>query len=396
MPEATTVGRPPGYDELRARAEALVPVLRERAAEAEELRRVPDATIADLHASGLFRMLQPARVGGSELPYRAVCELPAIVSRGCGSTGWVLSNLASHHWMLAMWPPEAQDEIWGQSPDHLIGSALALTGGRARKVPGGYRLSGRWGFSSGIDPSAWNMIGAMVEEGAAKEPRFFLVPAQDYAIIDTWFVTGLTGTGSKDVEVKDAFVPEHRTIAVTAISGGANPGSEVNPAPLYRLPALALFPFIIAGVSLGIAQGAVEQFVAATKRRFSTYTGRSLADLATLQVRLAEAAALADAAEAMMFRDCDEAMRMVEAGDMPGLEEKARYRRDGAFAASLATKAVDLIFAATGGGAIYVKNPIQRAFRDVHAANAHYILNWDVALSLYGRVALGLPPEVAL
>src|SRR5438552_10321784 len=183
MPEAITITRnPPSYDELRARARALVPVLRERAAEAEELRRIPDASLEDLHRSGLFRMVQPARVGGSELPYRALCELPAIVARGCGSTGWVLSNLASHHWMLAMWPPEAQEEVWGRSPDHLIGSALAVTGGRARPVPGGYRPSGRWSFSSGIDPSTWNMIGALVEDpgGGAADPRFFLVPASDY------------------------------------------------------------------------------------------------------------------------------------------------------------------------------------------------------------------------
>ena len=192
MPEAKTDQRaaPPRFDELLARAEALIPVLRERAPRAEQLRRLPDETIADLHSSGLFRMLQPARVGGSELPYRALYELTAVIGQGCGSTSWVLANLAAHHWLLGMWHPEAQHEIWGESPDSLISSALIFARGRARRVEGGYRLSGRWPFSSGIDASAWNMFGAVVsdEETGQSEHRMLLVPASDYSIIDTWEV----------------------------------------------------------------------------------------------------------------------------------------------------------------------------------------------------------------
>src|ERR1700759_5705875 len=155
MPEAKTDPRaaPPRYEELLGRAEALIPVLRERAPRAEELRRLPDETIADLHKSGRFRVLQPKRVGGGELPFRALVELVSVVSRGCGSPGWVLANLAAHHWLLGMWHPEAQEEIWGESPDSLISSALIFARGRAVRAPGGYRLSGRWPFSSGIDAS---------------------------------------------------------------------------------------------------------------------------------------------------------------------------------------------------------------------------------------------------
>src|SRR5579885_1668201 len=222
-------GGPPGLGELTARAEALVPVLRERAARAEELRRLPDETIADLHQSGLFRILQPRRVGGSELPFRSIVELVAIVGRGCGSTAWVLANLAAHHWLLGMCTAEAQDEIWGEDPDNLIGSALIFPRGRAQRVPGGYRLSGRWPFSSGIDCANWNMIGALCidEEIGRSEPRIFLLPASDYRIIDTWQVIGLAGTGSKDVEVSDVFVPHHRTLAAEEITGGPTPGSAV-------------------------------------------------------------------------------------------------------------------------------------------------------------------------
>jgi 3-hydroxy-9,10-secoandrosta-1,3,5(10)-triene-9,17-dione monooxygenase len=404
MPQATTYQgpEPPRFEELLSRAEALVPVLRERAPRAEQLRRLPDETIADLHSSGLFRMLQPARVGGSELPYRALFELTAVIGQGCGSTAWVLANLAAHHWLLGMWHPEAQHEIWGESPDSLVSSALIFARGRARRVEGGYRLSGRWPFSSGIDPSTWNMFGAIVSDEEAglgtdlSEPRMFLLPARDYEIIDTWHVIGLAGTGSKDVEVKDMFVPAYRTLATERIKGGPNRGSELNPGTLYKLPAVSLFAFAIAGVSLGIARGAIQHFAETTRNRLSAYTGRNLADFTNLQVHLAEAAALADAAEAIVLRDCDEATRITEAGIVPSIEQRARYRRDGAFAATLCTRAVDLLFAASGGGAIYERNPIQRAFRDVHAANAHYVLNWDVNGAVYGRVALGLPPDAPL
>jgi 3-hydroxy-9,10-secoandrosta-1,3,5(10)-triene-9,17-dione monooxygenase len=162
------------------------------------------------------------------------------------------------------------------------------------------------------------------------------------------------------------------------------------------LPAISLFAFCIAGVSLGIAQGAVEYFVETMRTRTSYYTGRTLADFVTVQGHLAEAAAITDAARAVMLGDCDEATRIVGEGQVPSLERRARYRRDGAYAATMCTKAVDVLFQATGGGAIYARNPLQRAFRDVHAANAHYVLNWDINGAMYGRVALGLSPDASI
>ena len=391
-------GGPPDFAALQARAEALVPVLRERAARTEELRRVPDETIADLHASGLFRVLQPQRVGGSELPFRSLVELVSMIGRGDGSTAWVLANLAAHHWLLGMWPKRAQDEVWGPSPDNLIGSALVFPRGRARPADGGYRVSGRWPFSSGVDASAWNLVGAILqdEETGGAEPRIFLLPASDYTIIDTWHVIGLAGTGSKDVAVEDVYVPDYRSVAVKDITGGRNPGSAVNPSVLYQLPAVSLFAFCIAGVSLGIAQGAIDYFTDAMRTRTSYYTGRNLADFVTLQIHLAEATAMTDAARAVILSDCDEATHIVAEGGMPSLDQRARYRRDGAYAATLCTKAVDVLFGATGGGAIYARSPLQRAFRDVHAANAHYTLNWDINGAMFGRVLLGLSPDATL
>jgi 3-hydroxy-9,10-secoandrosta-1,3,5(10)-triene-9,17-dione monooxygenase len=386
-------------DLLKSRARALVPALRARAGECERLRRIPDETIAELHQSGIFRMLQPKRFGGGELPYRALVELGAILAEGCGSTAWVVTNLASHHWMLAMWPEAAQNDVWGDSPDHLIGSALVFPGGKAVAVTDGYIVTGRWPFSSGVDPSRWNFVGAIVHDARDKpvEQRVFLVAARDYQIIDTWYATGLRGTGSKDIEMKDVFVPTHRTLPLSALQGGGTaPGCAVNPAPLYCLPVLGLFAFVVSGVSLGLARSAIADFTAEMHKRVATYSGKRLAELANLQLKIGEASALTDTAEALMLKGCDEAMAITAQGAQPTLEQKARWRRDGAYAASLCTEAVNLLFAATGGGGVYLDQPIQRAFRDAHAANAHYALSWDVNGTQWGRLALGVPAEAVL
>ncbi|HVM78639.1 MAG TPA: acyl-CoA dehydrogenase family protein, partial [Stellaceae bacterium] len=198
---------PPTIAAYRARAEELVPLLRERAQKTETLRRIPDETIAELHQAGLFRIHQPVRVRGGELPFRAIVELVAVIARGCASTAWVLANLVSHHWMLGYFDPKAQDEIWSADPNALIGSAVIFNCGKAKRVPGGYRVSGRWPFSSGVHPSSWLIMGATVE-GEADSARMFLVRQSDIRILDTWHVMGLAGTGSEDVTMEDVFVPE--------------------------------------------------------------------------------------------------------------------------------------------------------------------------------------------
>jgi 3-hydroxy-9,10-secoandrosta-1,3,5(10)-triene-9,17-dione monooxygenase len=391
-PKSTT----PTLAEMKERARRLMPGLRERQQKTETLRRVPEESLTELHAAGLFRIHQPARVGGSELPFRAIVEIGSIVAQGCASTAWVLTNLISHHWMLGYFPRETQDEVWSKDPDQLIGSAFIFTCGKAKRVSGGYRISGRWPFSSGVDPSNWLLVGALVEGEADTEAayRMFLVPVGSWRVLDTWHVMGLVGTGSHDIVIDDVFVPERRSLAMSAVRGGAGPWSETNPGALYRLPMMALFAYVVGAVPLGIAQGTLEQFTTAMKTRLGTYSGKSLADLPTLQIRIAEAGALAAAGEALMLRGCDEATGFAEAQEVPPIETKARWRRDGAYAAHMCGRAVDLLFTGAGGGAIYQRNPLQRAFRDVHAALGHQASTWDVQGTLYGRVALGLPPEV--
>ncbi|HLI21187.1 MAG TPA: flavin-dependent monooxygenase, partial [Stellaceae bacterium] len=212
-------------------------MLRQRASETEKLRRLPDATLADLHETELFRLFQPTRYGGIEAPIRAFVDIGATLGRGCGSTSWVFNNLIVHNWMLGYWPRQAQDEVWQANPRALIGSSFVFPAGKAEKTPGGYRLSGKWPFASGIDASDWMMLAAPAtrSDGAASEPRFFLVPKSEYSSIDNWHVMGLAGTGSKDIVVDNIFVAEHRTLAAADGKGAPHPGSAVNPGALYRL-----------------------------------------------------------------------------------------------------------------------------------------------------------------
>jgi 3-hydroxy-9,10-secoandrosta-1,3,5(10)-triene-9,17-dione monooxygenase len=379
-------------DEALARARALVPGLRARAAHTEELRRSPGESIAELDQSGLMRALQPRRVGGSELDWVAMIDVSSELARGCGSTAWNWANWAVHHWMLALWPRQCQDEVWGDDPSVLIASALMFPAGKATRVAGGYRLSGRWPFSSGVDASAWNMLGGVVQGGEAGELCMFVVPREDYRIIDNWRAMGLRGTGSKDVEAKDIFVPEHRALAVDATKGGAvHPGAASNPAALFRIPVFAALPHMLIGIPLGVAQGAYDIFLEGVRGRVSRYSGKSVADMTAVQMKIAEAGACVDTARLVLRHHCESAQAIAESGAAPDLMTKATWRRDGAFAAQLCGRAVDLAFNASGAGALYDDHPLQRAFRDVHAANAHITMIWEAQATTFGRVALGLP-----
>ncbi|MGZ5104072.1 MAG: acyl-CoA dehydrogenase family protein [Usitatibacter sp.] len=376
-------------DAAVACARAFVPVLRERAGRAEELRRVPDETVRELNESGLMRLLQPRRVGGSEADWVALIDVSSELARGCGSTAWNWANWAVHHWMLALWPRQCQDEAWSD-PSVLIASAIMFPPGKATPVPGGYRLSGRWPFSSGVDSCAWNQIGAVVE--GSGELRMFMVPRDDYRVIDNWHVLGLRGTGSKDVEAKDVFVPEHRTLAVDASKGGAaHPGAAANPGPIFRIPLFAALPHMLTGIPLGIAQGAYDIFLEGLRVRASRYSGKSLVDMTALQIKVAEASACIDAARLLLRGGCLCAQAIAERGQVPDLMTKVTWRRDGAFAAQLCGRAMDVIFKSAGATGLYDDQPLQRAFRDLHAANAHITMMWDAQATTFGRVALGLP-----
>jgi 3-hydroxy-9,10-secoandrosta-1,3,5(10)-triene-9,17-dione monooxygenase len=385
----------PGASELRERAEALLPALKERAARCEELRRLPDETLRDFHETQLFRIHQPRRLGGAELEFAAVVEYAALFAGACASSAWNWVNFSAHHMMLGMFPPRVQDEIWGASRDALIASSFVFPAGKARKVKDGYVLSGRWPFSSGVDPSEWNMLAglARLDDHAPPEQRVFLLHRSQYKVIDTWRAGGLRGTGSNDVEVAEQFVPEHRTLAVADTKGGTTPGSAVNPGPLYRLPVFALFPYMLSGVALGVAEGLIDDFTGKISGQKGRMTGTRIAEIQSTQIRLGEATALARASRLVQLGNCREAQRTIEENGVPDLRAKARYRLEGAYAVDWAVRAVDVMFGLAGAGGLYESGPVARAFRDAHAVRQHFSFNTDIAGTTYGRIALGLPTD---
>jgi 3-hydroxy-9,10-secoandrosta-1,3,5(10)-triene-9,17-dione monooxygenase len=382
--------------EIVARASALIPRLRDRAVRTEELRGLPPETERDLHDAGLFRIVQPKRVGGAELDYVALVDCAEMLGRADASVAWNLANLASHHWMLGMFDRRAQDIVWDKDPNTLIASSFIFPAGRAKKVDGGYRLRGSWPFSSGVASCEWNMLASVVssdDEADGIEYRIFLVHKNDYRILDTWNAAGLRGTGSNDVEVRDAFVAEPLTVAVNDLAGGPTPGSAVNPNPLYTLPVFSLFPFVLSGVALGNAQACLDDYIDVARHRASTYNRTKLGDLQSTQIKIAEASAKIDAARRIMRSNCIEAMAEARRGYIPDMAAKTRSRRDGAYSVNICTEAVSLLFAASGARGLFTTGVLQRQFRDAHAVNSHLAFNFDAAGTNYGRVALGLPSE---
>jgi len=378
------------------RAEVLLPRLRDRAADTEELRRLPLETESDLHEAGLFRIVQPKRVGGAELDYVALVDCAAVLGRADASVAWNFANLASHHWMLGMFDRRAQDLVWDTDANALIASSFIFPAGRARKVEGGYRLRGSWPFSSGVASCEWNMLASVVsseDEADGIEYRIFLVHKSDYRILDTWNAAGLRGTGSNDVEVRDAFVAEGLSVAVSDLAGGPTPGSAVNPNALYTLPVFSLFPYVLSGVALGNAQACLDDYIDVARHRASTYNRTKLGDMQSTQIKIAEASAKIDAARLIMRSNCVEAMADARRGDIPDMAAKTRLRRDGAYSVNLCTEAVSLLFSASGARGLFTTGVLQRQFRDAHAINSHLAFNFDAAGTNYGRVALGLPSE---
>jgi 3-hydroxy-9,10-secoandrosta-1,3,5(10)-triene-9,17-dione monooxygenase len=370
----------------------LLPVLRERAQEAEDSRNVPAESVKALTETRFFRLLQPGRFGGLEADPITFLTAVRLIASACGSTGWVASVLGVHAWQLALFPLEAQEEVWGADPATRMSSSYAPTG-QAKGVTGGHQLSGRWSFSSGCDHATWVLLGAIVPDadGNPADFRTFLVPASDYVIDDVWDTVGLRGTGSNDIVISGAFVPEHRSLSFNDVFRCACPGQEANPEPLYRLPYGSLFSYAITTPIIGMAMGAYEAHVAYQRERVrASYVGQKASEDPHSQVRVAEAAADLDSAWLALDRNMAELMEHARAGTKIAIPLRLRVRRDQVRGTAQAISAVDRLFENSGGRALRSGTPIQRFWRDAHAGRVHAINDPERALSMFGRGEFGL------
>jgi 3-hydroxy-9,10-secoandrosta-1,3,5(10)-triene-9,17-dione monooxygenase len=383
-------------DEVLAAVAEVLPSLRERAQETEDLRRIPDDNIKSLQETGFFRLLQPASYGGFEAsPVHFYRGVRAIAS-ACGSTGWVSSVLGVHPWQLALYAQQAQEDVWGSDQSTLISSSYAPMG-RAKAVEGGFTFTGRWSFSSGCDHAQWIFLGGLVQDADDNiiDFRTFLLPRSDYEIDDVWDTVGLRGTGSNDIIVSDAFVPEYRTLSFIDTGRCFGPGQELNTSPVYKLPFASVFSNSIAVPVLGMATGAYNSYVEWTKERIRASTGGKAADDSFNQIRIAEAASKIDSAVLQIERNIEEALGYATRDEKIPMPLRVRIRRDQVSATGAGIAAVDRLFESAGGRALRSGTPIQRFWRDAHAGRVHAINDPEKALVLFGQFELGIKVQDA-
>jgi alkylation response protein AidB-like acyl-CoA dehydrogenase len=392
---ATRASVRPDVPELLSRARGIAEIVRARARQTEADRRIAGDVIERMREQELFRILQPQVYGGFEYGFDVFAQIVALIAGGCGSSGWVYGLLASHQWLTACFPAKAQEEFWHDRGAVAAGTYAPASQGVSES--GGYRLSGQWAFCSGCDNGQWLFLGGMMQEPAGPKAGFFLVPTLECTIEDNWYSMGLAGTGSKNIIASDIFVPIHRTVSFADLSAGAAPGTRVHANPLYRQSFLAVLPITIVAPVLGMAEAALEHFVAMAKARITRGAvmggNRAMAELTNVQGRVAEASACIDAARLLMFRDLAEAQATVERGEPMGADLRLRNRRDQAFCVRLLVQAVDAVFLAAGGQGLFLDSPLQCIWRDAHAAASHISLNWDSAGTMYGQHLLGLEPK---
>ena len=386
----------PGIEELIERAHVIGVRAREQALETEKQRHVSSELIAMMRDAELFRIMQPVRFGGFEYGYDAFVELVATIAAGDGSTGWVYSLGAVHPWLIACYPEEAQQEVWSQDRDAIAAVSYAPTG-KAVLEKDGYRLSGRFSFASGVDNANWGILGGILPLKDGPKPGFFLIPRSQFSIHDDWFTMGLAGTGSKTIVVDDQFVPTFRAVSFADMLSGNGPGTATNPSSLYRQPMLAVVPYCLVAPALGMARGALEAFkdqVAGRATRGAVAGGNNkMSEFITVQMRVAEATASIDAAELMIHRDINDTLAVVDGGKPADVKLRMRNRLTHSFATRLLVQAVDAVFLAAGGSALGLQHPLQRFWRDIHAASAHISLNWDSVSAMYGQHVFGLEPK---
>ena len=380
------------YDEAIERARAMIPFLREHAAENEEATKLVPAVVEALHESGLCRFLQPKAWGGMELDFISYFDIPEMLGRGDASASWVVANLASHHRGVTLWPKQAQEEIWGDNPEVFIASGIAYPQGSGRRVDGGIELSGKWGFSSGVDLSEWEQLACIVKDKDGKAVDWVMcqVRRPDFAVIDDWQTLGMRGTGSRTVTCDKIFVPDHFALSTNVADPTHEfPGLEIHTNSTFKVPTSALGGHCIAGTMTGNANAMLELTTDLVKQRSTSYTGSNMRDFQSVQLRVGAAAAKIDAVRLLLRTDCLEAHDTFRENGTLDMETKLRYKRNCAMGMKMLGEAVDSLFEMLGGNGIYDSSVMQRIYRDHHAAAGHFSFSTDAQLGPWANVSLG-------
>jgi alkylation response protein AidB-like acyl-CoA dehydrogenase len=377
------------------RAVELAKFIAPRAIETEERRRIDDETVAEIVRSGLVEALVPERWGGAGLDWDTLVDTSAEIGMVCGSTAWCFSFFVGHTWLVGQFGAQVQEQVWGPSPRTLFGTSFA-PGGKAVRSAGGYRLSGKWSWASGIDHCEWIAVSGIVPPAAPSgDPAMmlFTLPRSAYRVEDVWRAAGMRGTGSNDVVIEDAFVASEFAIPFADTLSGSAVGAQLNPGRFWRTPFVCGFPLLLMGPALGIARGAYRYFVDWMKVKAHAYTGASLAENTPLQIRIAESAAEIEGAGLMIERAIERMKTVGSIEELQSIPFRSRNYRDYVMASQMLVRAVDRMFAVSGARSFLNANPMQRHWRDIHTIASHVGLTCDAVYEAFGRLELGLPPN---
>ncbi|MBB3752899.1 alkylation response protein AidB-like acyl-CoA dehydrogenase [Mycolicibacterium sp. BK634] len=374
---------------MRTISDDFVACLAQRAADAEDLRRLPDATIADFRASGLARLLLPARYGGEQAPFPAILEPVRRMAHGCASSAWTLGFYTLHNWMLALFGEQAQDEVFADGPV-LCPAPLAPTG-RGVPVDGGVRLSGRWSWATGIMAADWVMVGALCGPDDGMYPALALLPVKDVAVEDVWHTDGMRGTGSHDVVVTDAFVPEHRLVTVIDIYGGTAPGAALHDTATYRWPLVPALSLLAAMPALGAAEFVADAFATRLGERVLAYSGVAQKQQPAAQIRLGDARVRLRALDGLLGETVATIETLVADGAKIPRPVRAQARVAAAHIVHESRAVVADLLESSGASAHFLHNPLQRAKRDIDVISGHVVFDYDVSRELAGACEIGVP-----
>jgi 3-hydroxy-9,10-secoandrosta-1,3,5(10)-triene-9,17-dione monooxygenase len=384
------LGRP---DILLARAIALGAALGQRAALCENLRRLPDETIADFARARFFDVLKPRRYGGLELDPLTFLRICVEVARHCGSSAWVLAVVGVHNWRLALFPDKASDDVWSErlEKSSLI-AASTPTAGTVKRVEGGYRLSGRWPFASGVDHCGWVLVAGKVpltRDGRSTFQYLFLVPRSDFAIDDTWHAAGLKGTGTNVVVIDDAFVPDYRASSEADTAMLRFDPQNTNSGALYRHPWGLMLSYAVAAPAIGMAQAAQDHYIEFVKAKLKGSSRDDRGD-PFAHLLIARNRTILDCVQAKLQQNFEELANVIAGGREPSMDLRARCRWEASWMTESCATVVRTVFEAMGATAVFDDHPVQRLFRDIHVLKTHRINNTESTGENFGRLQVGL------
>ncbi len=380
--------------ELVERIRGLVPMLEAHAAQAERERKPVDAVMRAIEDTGAYKFFVPKRYGGFEFSLESFMEIGMLLGEGCLSTGWVVTFCMEHNWLLGLFNEQAQDEIFSKQPYIIAPGALAPKG-TATPVDGGYRISGRWEWGTGVMHADWVMVGALTANGDPESPELcmYLIPRDKVSVLDTWRVAGMVGTGSNDIEVTDVVVPGHLRQSIGDMRDGGSPGATLHGSATYRMPMMPVLGLTAAAPAVGAARRTVALFRERLVSRDVYGTQEKQSQRAMAQARLANAQIAVENAETLLLHIARQVMDWGESGQRCETEERAHLRLQIATVVRQARDVVRDVVEASGAHAHFLESPLQRSLRDLHTLSCHTVFDMDVGAELYGRLLVGLPPN---